>query len=101
VAGDSQGALVLARFAGLLAPSLDGAVFVHEDLPRGAREPRAKESWQRSRWNLADPDHVFVIRAQTFGQEPPCMRLGDGTGLWLRRGDPQAEDAVPYCPAGV
>lgn len=96
---DSQGVLLFARFAGLTAPDPEGAALVDEALPPGAVEVPPREHWMRTHWNLADPDHVFVIRAASYASEPPCMPMRDGTGLWLRRGDPDAPDAQPYCPS--
>lgn len=96
---DNQGVLLFARFAGLTAPDADGARFARGPLPVGEVEAPAREPWQRTRWDLADPGHVFVIRATEFASEAPCMAMRDGTGLWLRRGDPEAPGAEPYCPA--
>ncbi len=32
------------------------------------------------------------------GEPPPCVRLDDGTGVWVRIGDPVAPGAQDYCP---
>jgi hypothetical protein len=29
---------------------------------------------------------------------PPCARLADGTGVWVRLGNPNAHGAKNYCP---
>jgi 4-amino-4-deoxy-L-arabinose transferase-like glycosyltransferase len=31
---------------------------------------------------------------------PPCIRLGDGTGVWVRLGNPAAAHVQDYCPLG-
>jgi 4-amino-4-deoxy-L-arabinose transferase-like glycosyltransferase len=95
---DQQGVQLFARFAGLTVPDADGASIVRGAPAPGEVEKPARESWQRTRWDLTEPGHVFVIRAPAYGSEAPCMPLHDGTGLWLRRGDPEAPGAEPYCP---
>jgi 4-amino-4-deoxy-L-arabinose transferase-like glycosyltransferase len=32
------------------------------------------------------------------GAPRPCVRLSDGTGVWVRIGDPSAREAKDYCP---
>jgi len=32
------------------------------------------------------------------GEAPPCVRLDNGTGVWIRLGDPYAPGARDYCP---
>jgi hypothetical protein len=32
------------------------------------------------------------------GETPPCVRLSDGTGVWIRLGNPNARGALDYCP---
>jgi 4-amino-4-deoxy-L-arabinose transferase-like glycosyltransferase len=31
-------------------------------------------------------------------EAPPCVRLSDGTGVWVRLGDPNAPSTKDYCP---
>ena len=33
------------------------------------------------------------------GETPPCVRLDNGTGVWIRLGDPYAAGARDYCPS--
>ena len=33
------------------------------------------------------------------GEAPPCVRLEDGSGVWIRLGDPYAPGARDYCPS--
>jgi 4-amino-4-deoxy-L-arabinose transferase-like glycosyltransferase len=39
-----------------------------------------------------------LIHASRYGKAPPCARLADGGGLWIRLGDPAAPNARDYCP---
>ncbi len=34
----------------------------------------------------------------TPGEPPPCVTLDDGTGIWVRLGNPEARGAQDYCP---
>jgi hypothetical protein len=34
-----------------------------------------------------DSQLATLIRAEALGTEPPCVRLPDGTGVWIRAGD--------------
>jgi 4-amino-4-deoxy-L-arabinose transferase-like glycosyltransferase len=38
-----------------------------------------------------------LIRAEALGDAPPCARLPDGTGVWIRRGRPSPTQR-DYCP---
>ncbi len=33
------------------------------------------------------------------GEAPPCVRLANGTGVWIRLGNPYAAGALDYCPS--
>jgi hypothetical protein len=96
---DIQGLVLFARFADLKTPSPGGARFDSRDPPPGYPAADDGKRWLRSWWNLADPNHVFVLRAAAADGEPPCMRLRDGSGLWLRRGEASTPGPWPYCPA--
>ena len=39
-----------------------------------------------------------LIHAASFGAVPPCARLPDDGGVWIRLGDPSAPGARDYCP---
>ena len=39
-----------------------------------------------------------LIHANALGTAPPCVRLPDGTGVWLRLGSPSAPGKRDYCP---
>jgi 4-amino-4-deoxy-L-arabinose transferase-like glycosyltransferase len=43
-------------------------------------------------------DAAVVIRATALDRARPCIRLSDGTGVWLRLGNPAAAGARDYCP---
>jgi len=43
-------------------------------------------------------DAAVAIRATSLDRAPPCIRLSDGTGVWLRLGNPAARGARDYCP---
>jgi Dolichyl-phosphate-mannose-protein mannosyltransferase len=70
---DATGLIVLARIANL--PIL--------------QHPRLSEL----RTNVA-----FLIHLYGFGRASPCVRLSDGTGVWVRLGNPAASGARDYCP---
>ncbi|HEX5145920.1 MAG TPA: glycosyltransferase family 39 protein [Conexibacter sp.] len=76
-AADPQGMILLARFAHM---AYAGA----------------------GRWDYHDPDHVFLLhRPLSAVHQAPCVRLGDGTGLWALRGHvPGERGAALWCPAG-
>ena len=85
---DSQGLLALARFAGLAGPNVGLTNFVTD-----ARADRSA-----SDWDVADPDHVFLIRTRSLTEGPACMALSDGSLLRLVRGNPFDGTGQPYCP---
>jgi hypothetical protein len=44
-------------------------------------------------------DQAFLLRqAAPLGSAPPCIRLSDGSGLWVRLGNAFAPGARDYCP---
>ncbi len=47
---------------------------------------------------LTSQDAVLAHGAITPSLPPPCVRLDDGTGVWVRIGDPTARGATDYCP---
>jgi Dolichyl-phosphate-mannose-protein mannosyltransferase len=52
-------------------------------------------------WDSLPPsvDRAIVIRsAAGFDGTEPCTTLTDGSGVWVRIGDPVARDARNYCP---
>jgi 4-amino-4-deoxy-L-arabinose transferase-like glycosyltransferase len=70
---DLQGVTLFARFAGLWAPEPTSP-----DLDAGR----------------SDPHHAFLVRERSHGSEAPCMKLSDGTGIWVVQGDGRS-----FCPA--
>ena len=43
---------------------------------------------------------AYLAHAPRGGpSEPPCVRLSDGTGIWIRLGDPFAPGSRDYCPS--
>jgi hypothetical protein len=44
--------------------------------------------------------HVAALEHESIsaGSAPPCVRLDDGTGVWVRLGNPLARGAQDYCP---
>jgi hypothetical protein len=47
---------------------------------------------------LTRQDAVLAHGAIAPSVPPPCVRLDDGTGVWVRIGDPTARGAKDYCP---
>jgi 4-amino-4-deoxy-L-arabinose transferase-like glycosyltransferase len=41
---------------------------------------------------------AVAIRASSLDDTEPCTRLTDGSGVWMRLGDPNAPGARDYCP---
>jgi 4-amino-4-deoxy-L-arabinose transferase-like glycosyltransferase len=70
---DLQGVTLFARFAGL-----------------SAGDPTSPESQA----GQADPRHAVLLRLRARADQPPCMRLSDGTGVWV-----DMADGTPFCPA--
>jgi 4-amino-4-deoxy-L-arabinose transferase-like glycosyltransferase len=48
--------------------------------------------------NLTHHDAILGHGPVTAGVAPPCATLSDGTGVWVRLGDPNAPGAKDYCP---
>jgi hypothetical protein len=69
---DLQGVTLFARFAGLVA-----------------REPALADPSAAQ----ADPRHAVLVRHRANAGQPPCMRLSDGTGVWV-----QMADGTSFCP---
>src|ERR1700683_1661932 len=47
---------------------------------------------------LSARDATFAHRQVEQGDPPPCVTLGDGTGVWIRLGNPTAKGTRDYCP---
>jgi hypothetical protein len=47
---------------------------------------------------LTRRDVVLAHGKRQPGMPPPCVRLDDGTGVWVRIGDPQVAGVKDYCP---
>jgi 4-amino-4-deoxy-L-arabinose transferase-like glycosyltransferase len=47
---------------------------------------------------LGPGDAVLFHTPISPGEAPPCVRLDDGTGVWVRLGQPSAPGARDYCP---
>lgn len=41
---------------------------------------------------------AVAIRASTLDHAPPCIHLSDGSGVWIRLGDPQRPGTPDFCP---
>lgn len=87
---DSQGLVVVARFAGMTGPDVGLTRFVTR-VPAGGLPD--------SDWNVADPNHVFLIRTRSLDGGTACLALSDGSVLRLVRGNPYDGTGQPYCPA--
>ncbi len=48
---------------------------------------------------LTTRDAVLLHGQVEPGEAPPCVRLADGTGVWIRLGNPDAPGARDYCPS--
>jgi hypothetical protein len=49
--------------------------------------------------NLPTSIAVFDRELLKANSVPPCVKLPDGTGVWIRLGNPYAKGAQDYCPA--
>ncbi len=87
---DSQGLLAVARFAGLAGPDVGLTRFT--TTPDPPADPRDAD------WNVADPNHVFLIRTRSLAGGIACVALSDGSVLRLVRGNPYDGTGQPYCP---
>jgi Dolichyl-phosphate-mannose-protein mannosyltransferase len=58
-----------------------------------------KASVRESVVDLTRRDAVFAHGRIRSGQAPPCVRLSDGTGVWIRLGNPNAPGVRDYCPS--
>jgi 4-amino-4-deoxy-L-arabinose transferase-like glycosyltransferase len=47
---------------------------------------------------LGPSDAVLLHHVQAAGEAPPCERLSNGTGVWVRIGNPYMPGARYYCP---
>lgn len=45
------------------------------------------------------PRTAMLLRSRKFGSAPPCLRLGDGTGVWVRLGRTYSRAVPDYCPS--
>jgi uncharacterized membrane protein YsdA (DUF1294 family) len=45
-----------------------------------------------------DPRAAVLIPEKALDKAPPCIRLRDGRGLWIRLGNPWRKGARDYCP---
>jgi Dolichyl-phosphate-mannose-protein mannosyltransferase len=43
-------------------------------------------------------DQAFIIHQAHLRTAPPCLRLSDGSGIWVRLGNPEARGVRDYCP---
>jgi uncharacterized membrane protein YsdA (DUF1294 family) len=41
---------------------------------------------------------ALLIRAHRFGSTPPCERMSNGTGVWIRVHDPRGSTTRSFCP---
>lgn len=44
------------------------------------------------------PRTAMLLRSRQFGSAPPCLRLGDGTGVWVRLQRTFSLDVPDFCP---
>jgi hypothetical protein len=49
--------------------------------------------------SLTRQDAILAQAPIEPGESPPCIRLNDGTGIWIRLGNPTARGARNYCPS--
>jgi hypothetical protein len=49
--------------------------------------------------NLSSAVAVFDREALGRNPTPPCVKLNDGTGVWIRIGNPYAPGAKDFCPS--
>jgi 4-amino-4-deoxy-L-arabinose transferase-like glycosyltransferase len=48
--------------------------------------------------SLTKRDAIFAHGPVKPGESPPCVTLSDGTGVWVRLGNPYAHGEQDYCP---
>ena len=53
--------------------------------------------------NRYDPAHLpegtaLLVRGARFGTTPPCLRLADGSGVWVRFGSARSPQGASWCP---
>lgn len=53
---------------------------------------------ERSFGTLGAGDAVLAHTKVSSHEVPPCVTLSDGTGVWVRLGDPEAAGTQDYCP---
>jgi hypothetical protein len=51
----------------------------------------------------SDPEHLndgvaLLLRESRFGTTPPCLRLDDGSGVWVRFHSARSPQVPNYCP---
>jgi len=104
-AGDLLGLFDELRDAGVREVSVSGTEAASEDIdfnPNGlllfARIARLTLPPRTSSRDAFGPQVATLIHALSLGKAPPCVRLPDGSGVWIRRGDPWAPGARDYCP---
>jgi len=59
---------------------------------------RLEMDYERADFRGLPGGAAVAIRATSLDRAPPCMRLYDGTGVWLRLGDPTVPGARDFCP---
>jgi len=47
---------------------------------------------------IPDAQLATLIHEKALGTAPPCARLPDGTGVWIRLGAPSSRPARDFCP---
>jgi hypothetical protein len=87
------------RRIALLPQSLGEADFSAAGVEALAQMAGLESAVEESVVNLTRRDAVFAHGPIDAGEAPPCVKLGDGTGVWIRLGNPAAPGARDYCPS--
>ncbi len=87
------------RLIVLLPQSLGEADFSAAGVEALAQMAGLKSAVEETVVNLTRRDAVLAHGQVNAGEAPPCVKLGDGTGVWIRLGNPVARGVRDYCPS--
>ncbi len=100
--GDILSVLRDLRHAGVTTIVLGGQFFFESDFSGTGLQALAKIAGEKildgaSPASLTSRDASFAHQAVVPGEPPPCIRLSDGTGVWIWRGNPNVSGSE-VCP---
>jgi 4-amino-4-deoxy-L-arabinose transferase-like glycosyltransferase len=86
------------RLVAVLPQTLDESDFSAAGVEALAQIAGLKSTVAESVIHLTRRDALFAHGQIEPGQAAPCVRLSDGTGVWIRLGNPEAAGNRDYCP---